>query len=236
MRVCHVIAGLPDEAGGPTQMVLGLTRALAKEGVETSIFITNVAMGGTLTRESMNHLKQSESSIDIQHFKIEGPWWYAYSSELKNALIARAQTFDLFHIHGLWMWPPSSAMGIARRFDIPYLLTPHGALNEWAMQRNWWKKHLLLALWEKKNIQSSVAVHFFHQAEPISPMIRTQLPRTVYIPNGIDPNLLEPIPPRGIFRDRFRLHDRQIVLFLGRLHPVKGLDLREPVRVNYASR
>jgi glycosyltransferase involved in cell wall biosynthesis len=224
-RVCHVIAGLPDEAGGPTQVVLGLTRALTKKGIETSIFMTNVTIGGTVSQEFLDNLKKYEKLVEIQHFNIEGPWWYAYSSELKKALNSHARTFDLFHIHGLWMYPTSAAMAVARKLGIPYVLTPHGALNEWAMRRSRWKKRLLLALWERKNIRSSGAVHFFHSAEPISSMVRAELPRTVYIPNGIDPESLEPMPPRGLFRDRFRLHDRQIVLFLGRLHPVKGLDL-----------
>ena len=48
------------------------------------------------------------------------------------------------------------------------------------------------------------------------------------IPNGIDWERFRTLPPRGALRARWGLHDEPVVLFLGRIHFKKGLDLLIP--------
>ncbi len=48
------------------------------------------------------------------------------------------------------------------------------------------------------------------------------------VPNGIDWERYRTLPPRGALRTRWGLHDEPVVLFLGRLHFKKGLDLLIP--------
>jgi glycosyltransferase involved in cell wall biosynthesis len=61
--------------------------------------------------------------------------------------------------------------------------------------------------------------------EVVDPAIDRLIPKKVFVRNAIDPEWLEPRPPSGLFRSRFGLQDKSVVLFLGRIHPVKGLDL-----------
>lgn len=49
--------------------------------------------------------------------------------------------------------------------------------------------------------------------------------RIAIIPNGIDMNKYQSLPKRGTFREKYGLRQAQIVLFLGRIHESKGLDL-----------
>lgn len=45
------------------------------------------------------------------------------------------------------------------------------------------------------------------------------------IPNGIDLSEYEDLPPRGKFRAKYGIsEDRKIILYLGRIHKIKGID------------
>jgi glycosyltransferase involved in cell wall biosynthesis len=223
VKICHVIAGISDRSGGPTGVVLGLTRALAGNGVRVTVITTNQEIGGTVRPEEVRR-KWTIPSVELQCHPIVGSWRYAYASGLRDTLDKAASCSDLFHLHGFWVYPVSIAASVARRQGLPYLYTAHGMLNTWAMKKSYWRKRLLLALWEGQNIRRSGAVHFFNAAEEISPDVERLLPHKVFIPNGVDPDSLEPAPPLGLFKSQFGLHGKSVVLFLGRLHPVKGID------------
>jgi glycosyltransferase involved in cell wall biosynthesis len=111
---------------------------------------------------------------------------------------------------------------------VPYLVTPHGMLDPWSLSQSRWKKRLYLAWRLRSNLRHARAIHFTTRTESdlVAPL-RLGPPGFVET-LGVDLAEFEQLPSKGAFRQRYSLGDRPLVLFLGRVHPKKGLDLLIP--------
>jgi glycosyltransferase involved in cell wall biosynthesis len=102
-------------------------------------------------------------------------------------------------------------------------------LARWSLRRSRWKKRLYGALIENRNLRSAAAFHFFRDQELEDARAAGVRSPCFVLPNGIDAALLEAPPSADRFVERYpETRDRVRLLFLGRLHPVKGLDLLIP--------
>jgi glycosyltransferase involved in cell wall biosynthesis len=121
----------------------------------------------------------------------------------------------VFHNHSLWMMPNVYPGQCARRWSIPYVVSPRGTLGPAAFKGG---SRLKSAFWTLLQRPSLAAVTCFHAtatseaAEVRSHGFRQPI---AVIPNGID--MPEP--------EFLRTHRAREVLFLGRIHPKKGIDM-----------
>lgn len=162
-------------------------------------------------------------SINIQPF--------ANKSLIRNLLsIWRyVKASDIIHIHCLWNLYGSWAAFIARTNNIPYIITPHGMLDRWALSKSSTKKKIFWHLIERKNIFKSAFIHFLNNEERSEAFERLPKLENFVIPNGI---FLEHFEKSSA---KEKTNSNQVfVLFLGRLHPKKGLDLLIPAFANAA--
>jgi poly(glycerol-phosphate) alpha-glucosyltransferase len=158
--------------------------------------------------------------VSVQAFPCVGPRAFGYAPGLADRLSELGA--DLVHVHGLWQFTSLAALGWHRRGGRPYVVSPHGMLDGWALRNARWKKQLGWLAYEKLHLQSAACLRALcaGEAEAIR---RLGLARPIcVIPNGVDlPRAAGPPPPRG--RDGLGLNDRKVLLYLGRLHPKKGL-------------
>jgi glycosyltransferase involved in cell wall biosynthesis len=142
-----------------------------------------------------------------------GPGAFGYSPGLLEGLTDWNP--DLVHLHTLWMYPSVITQRWSRLTRRPYMITLHGMLDAWALNNSSWKKKLALALYERRNFTGAGCIQVLSLAEADSARkfgLRNPL---AIIPNGMDvPRNAAPAEPIG---------DRRTLLFLGRLHPKKGL-------------
>jgi glycosyltransferase involved in cell wall biosynthesis len=127
------------------------------------------------------------------------------------------------HIHGLWEQSTAMAARTARSLQVPYVLSAHGMLEPWALSNRKWKKIFYSALFERANVEGAACVHALTHAEA-EDYRRFGCTRPVaVIPNGVSvPNDSSP----DLFISKFpALKGRKIILFLGRIHYKKGLDI-----------
>ena len=142
---------------------------------------------------------------------------------LRTAFADQLRSADGVHIHGLWEQSTSVAADAARALKIPYILSAHGMLEPWALNNKRLKKLLYGRLIERANVAHAACLHALTRAEA-DQFIRfgARSPIAV-IPNGVD------IPAErnpSLFLNRYPAAQcKRIVLFLGRLHPKKGLNL-----------
>jgi len=132
---------------------------------------------------------------------------------------------DVLHIHGLWNATVWSAAAAARQEQKPYVLSPRGMLAPAALAHDKWRKKLVYPLADRRVIRDAARLHATSRSEFEELNRLPEGGRAVYVPNGVE------LPPGSdsearTARDRFRLPPASpLILFLGRIHPIKRLDL-----------
>jgi glycosyltransferase involved in cell wall biosynthesis len=98
--------------------------------------------------------------------------------------------------------------------------------DPWALRHKRWKKRIYLALVEGKNLRRASCLHAL--SRPEIDHLRAIAPRTpiCFVPNGVDLAPFAGLPPRSVLADLYpELQGKFVLLFFGRLHVKKGLDL-----------
>jgi glycosyltransferase involved in cell wall biosynthesis len=122
---------------------------------------------------------------------------------------------DIIHDSGLWLPHNHTLASLARSRRIPRIISTRGMLDPWALRHKRWKKRLAWGLYQRMDCQWADAIHVTSAQELET--VRSIFPenRILCIPNGVD-------LPATIQRD-MRPPPPSVALFIGRLHPVKGV-------------
>lgn len=165
-----------------------------------------------------------ESSEDVtpgtrtQIVSAHGPATFRIAPTLGRRLNQGA--YDVVHTNGLWSWASVAAASWARRTQRALIVSPHGMLDEWALEHSRLRKRVALILFERDHLSRAVCLHALTEAEARSILNAGFKMPIAVIPNGIDVAPAEAIfPLPGCLSG----DNRQILLFLGRLHPKKGI-------------
>jgi len=214
MRLLHVVPTyLPARRyGGPIVAVHGLCRALAARGHEVDVFTTNVDGDGVLDVPLREPVLLDGVRVHYFESSLNRLYW---SPQMRRALAASTGSYDLVHVHAIYLWPGYAAARAAAAANVPYVISPRGMLvPELIERKSRFVKRAWLATIERRNFARAAAIHFTSALEH-QDAARTSmpLPSPIVVPNGID---LEPRPdtPR----------DERTLVFLGRINWKKGLD------------
>jgi poly(glycerol-phosphate) alpha-glucosyltransferase len=164
--------------------------------------------------------------LDPVLFAGAGPHSFRFCPALTRAVIQ--SNLDLIHTHGLWLYLSHVSSHFGKIGRAPYVISPRGMLDAWALQRSRWKKRVAGWLFENENLRRAGCIHALCQPEAQSIRVYGLKNPICIIPNGIDLPILgnaetlksesgnapwaEVIKP-----------GRKILLYLGRIHPKKGL-------------
>ena len=201
----HLCNGLdPVRDGGMVPSILGMTGALAnlRGGPVTIVTPTPSRLGDTRLPEGLT-LRGPETDVD--------------------AVIRGA---GVVHMHGLWQGHTRRGAASARSAKVPYLMAAHGMAEPWALKHKKWKKRIYTALVEGKNLRRAACLHAL--SRPEIGHLRALAPdaRICFVPNGVDLVPFDDLPARSTFEDDYpEIAGKFVVLFFGRVHVKKGLDL-----------
>ena len=149
-----------------------------------------------------------------------GPKFFSYAPGLLRLL--KEGDLDLVHLHGLWMHPSAASLALTRQTTKPHLVSPHGMLDAWALHHSGWKKRLAAAFFENANLRSAGCLHALNAAEEESIRDYGFAGPVCVIPNGVELPAADQEPvatPRWSGTGP----ETKTLLYLGRLHPKKGL-------------
>jgi poly(glycerol-phosphate) alpha-glucosyltransferase len=142
-----------------------------------------------------------------------------YAPGLTKAL--READLDIVLLHGLWKFTSAAALQWHRRSGRPFIVHPHGMLDPWALRNSGWKKRVASLFYENATLRSAACIRALCESEAQSIRDYGLMNPICVIPNGIDlPNL--GTPPNSEFRIP-NSEGRNVLLYLGRLHPKKNL-------------
>ena len=120
---------------------------------------------------------------------------------------------DIVHLHSIWNLYVHRMAVWSRQKQIPYIISPHGALTSWALRYHWWKKIPALLLYQHKDLRKANAFHVtVHEESKDIERLKLKQP-VVVAPLGVDVQAEK--AKTSLYKD---------ILFLGRVHPVKNLD------------
>lgn len=202
---------------GPSQVVRQLTSCLNRRGVQSTILTVGAAA------------MEAPENIGLREFPLRPGgrlWRYpagiaAYLSDLAR------RPGQVFHIHGVWGAPQWLAARAATRLGVPAILTIHGMLEPWHWMDGNLRRLKKLVYWY------TVAYPAFRRLsviQAITPLEREHLvqhfphQRVEVIPNAVNLEEVDQVlSTPGL--DAPLVTEAPYLLFLGRLHAKKGIDL-----------
>lgn len=222
MRVLHVISAIDPRRGGPIAAMSGLAEAQQRGGCEVSVAVTWVAGESNACQP----LERARVRVDMI-----GPATTPLRRhpELIRVLRRLIATSDIVHIHALWEEIQHQSARLSLQMGKPYVITPHGMLSPWSLRRSRLKKLLYMRWRLRRNLAGAAALHFTSAAERDGAAgLKLDVP-VIVEPLGIDLAEFETLPAPGSFRRRYpQFAGRPLIVFLGRIHPGKGLELLIP--------
>ncbi|MCP6761153.1 MAG: hormogonium polysaccharide biosynthesis glycosyltransferase HpsP [Fischerella sp. CENA71] len=226
MKILQIVPSISLIYGGPSQMLLGLAPALAKEGVKVTILTTN--SNGDNGQKSLDvnlNIPIQKDGYEIIYFRCAPFRRYKFSLDLCKWLNRYTQEFDLAHIHALFSPVSSAAAAICRCRKLPYILRPLGTLDPADLQKKRYLKQIYAAILERDNIAGAAAFHFTSvQEAQISERFGVKT-RDFVIQLGVIP----PQENKENIRNQLGIDDDiPLVLFMSRIDKKKGLNLLIP--------
>ena len=228
MKILQIIPSISLVYGGPSQMVRGLSTALAKQGIDVTILTTNAnGDSGQAPLDVPLDQPVNENGYQVRYFPCSPFRRYKFSLDLLNWLKTHASEYDLAHIHALFSPVSSAPSTVARSQKLPYILRPLGTLDPADLNKKKQLKKLYAALLERPNIAGASAIHFTsHEEARISERFGVKT-NDLIIPLGVTlPELTK--TPEAILSHLEIQPNVPIILFLSRIEPKKGLDILIP--------
>ena len=149
------------------------------------------------------------------------PW--LQSGALRQEFSEAVRQADGVHIHGLWEASTAVAARTARSLNRPYIVSAHGMLEPWALANKRWKKLVYAQLIERELVARATCLHALTEAEAQQYRAFGAKCPIAVIPNAVE--IPEVRSAQLFFANYPQLQGLRLVLFLGRLHPKKGLNL-----------
>ncbi|HKB14043.1 MAG TPA: glycosyltransferase [Vicinamibacterales bacterium] len=223
MRVVHVSAYFPPafRYGGPPASVLGLCKGLQRAGVDVEV-VTTTANGAEPLPASPPEGTEYDG-IPVRYAASAFPRRF-FGARLREPLADALDRADVCHIHGIWNVPEWWASHLARARNVPYVVSPRGMLQPAAVRRGEWRKAVAYRLIEERNLRGASLLHATSEQEADAIRdLHLDVPVAI-VPNGVD--LPSADATAGACRARLGIPgDAFVVLFLGRMHRIKRLDL-----------
>lgn len=205
MKVCLVTAHLSRAAGGLNHSVPGLALALEKLD-HCESYVVGVT-------DRLNPLDHREWGTNVHAHNQYGPQAFGWAPAISTTLYALSP--HIIDAQGLWMYPALATLQYAKRTGCPYVITPRGMLDPWALARSDWKKRLVCRWFQGAHLRGAACIRALAGAE-VQAIHACGLRNPVaLVPNGVD------LPGRPPTRDAHV--GLQTLLFLGRIDPKKGI-------------
>ena len=123
------------------------------------------------------------------------------------------------HLHGLWLGLHHAAAKWARKHGAKIVWSTHGMTAPWALHHKWWKKKPVWWLYQKRDLMSADLVHCTTDLE-VAWNQALGFEKTCVVPLGTDLPEMTDEHVEGSGGPR----RNRILLFVGRIYPVKALD------------
>lgn len=212
--------------GGPPRMVFGLARHLAARGHEVAVCTTDAKDEG----ERLPAGEERSGDVRVLRFRnlsnrlaFHGKIFIPLG--MRRWLEENVASFDVLHLFDARTLQNAWAAEAAMAAGVPFFLSVWGSLPLGEGWKSWLKRaYDRLRLRRQLDHAAALLAQNDHEARLYGEFGAD--PRRVVIwPLAVDPEEHGAPPPRGALRRRLGIGEQeQVVLFVGRIHELKGLD------------
>lgn len=212
MRV-HIISPILSRYGGGVFTVIrelyGSKSALVKKKIKLFLW----GYKDDFCYEDCESINAKKIFVSLKYLPLNKIY---YSLELKRKLSKEIGDNDIVHLHSLWQYPSILLNQLNKGKKFKKIVSPHGMLDPWALNNNKIRKAISLFLYEKKNLNTADCIHALCEQEY----------RDI---RKLAPNVPVAIIPNGVYLPEIKIKEKdknsiKQLLFLGRIHPKKGIE------------
>ena len=218
MKILQVTAFLSPALGGSAEIPYQLSKKLAEKGHQVTLYTSDYR----LDRGYLDSL----NGVAVFPFKT---WSSVASFYMTPALIRRAawevKQFDVVHLHNFRTFQNVIIHHYAKKYGIPYVLQAHGSLPRIVAREA--LKLFYDKLWGNVSLKDASKLIAITGTEA-GQYRKKGVPgdKIAVVPHDINLTEYTNLPEKGVFRYKYGLNDSQrIILWLGRINKIKGLDL-----------
>lgn len=209
MKQLHIVHDISIRSGGLGLAALRYAQSVARAGASVTLFVAVRTSDELELPEGEGQFNVEGPESRVTMFGLDG---LVYQAMAISRLLTGAR-FDVVHLHGTWSPILAIAAYIARSKSTPFIGSPHGCLEPWALGHRKLKKQVALAVYQRRVLQNaSMLVATAGQELESIRALGLACPVAV-IPNGVD----------MVFAPKRSAGSVRTVLFLSRVHPQKGL-------------
>src|SRR5580692_4200252 len=222
----------PVIEGGLARHVRKLAEALVRQGVAVDVLTRGRAISG----ESDGSGVAERGGVNI--YRVREPRWpreldrfVAWVERMNEDMLAAGEAltqehqYDLVHGHD-WLVAKASA-ALAERLNVPYLTTihatEHGRHQGWVADPPQSNIHAV-ERWMARRAEAVIVCSYYMRGH-VADIFDIDERRVAVIPNGVDPNELQPSGDLQALRREFAEPHEKLVLLVGRLVYEKGFQL-----------
>ena len=206
--------------GGPIRSVHFLGKALVERGHEVHVFTSS--MDGPNDLDVPLAIPVNMDGVLVHYFPVSWARRLCWCPTMQSALKREADSFDLLHLHSVYLWPTWAAARAAQAADVPYVVSPRGMLGREVIRRkSRWVKSAWIRLIEQKTLREAAGLHVTSELEREEVQaLRLSLPKIFCVPNGVSC----PDKHASLSAGPYAHIAKPYALFLSRIDAKKGLD------------
>jgi len=211
VRVAFVTGSISRESGGLFPIIRNTALQLRARGAKVEVL-------GTYDR-SFESDRRAWEPLTVRVFQKVGPYklhWAPSLSRYLSAACVGGSMYDIVSIEGIWMGTAKAAWDYCKKYGVPCVVSPQGMLDRWAWQRSFVKKLVLRKWFVERMLRGASCLHLNSEAELVRTRELGLKTAACVVPNGVTlpDHAMGMEPPKS---------GRKMLLFLGRLHPKKGV-------------
>lgn len=231
MKLLNVICSVDPRGGGPIDAVMSCVAVWRSNGHEGHVACLDSPSAPWVVNSPVSAIALGYDGGGGSERRRLLWQRYQYAPNLVGWLRRHAEDYDAVIVNGLWNYASFGAWRALRRSNTPYFLFAHGMLDPWfnrAYPTKTFFKNIYWKLIEHRIVRDACGVIFTCENERESSSRSFQ----PYRDRGFIANLgtREIAGDAAAQADAFEkaapgLRGRPFILFIGRLHPIKGLDI-----------
>lgn len=219
MKILHYTSSMKLERGGVVKAVLDLCTLTQSEH---EVGLATCESGG-VPEEWLNN----DPSTTVVHTLPGERGPYRTLSKVQRERLREVMTeYDVVHMHAIWDPANPQVAAICKELGKPYVLSLHGMFDHQSMAKSKARKWVFLNTWGRNLIRDASLIHCTAETELKQSTTRFDGERARLAPLHLNLDIYTNLPDPRVAYEAFERLDPELpkVLFLSRLHPVKGVD------------